>query len=183
MAVRAVERKPQGDKEILSGLHRFSRYEPPGNVLSDIKEWYGIYGLLVLKKEFSDRLRLQVFDKVILNRLGKNKDLAGLLTEPAEDGWFVETDQRGNVKQALVTAGYPVKDLCGYTTGDALPVRLRDVDTSGNEFALRDYQEEAVDVFHQGGRSSGGNGIIYRAGGHLKDIRAYPAGSGRVQGN
>ncbi|WP_035239178.1 DNA repair helicase XPB [Desulfobacter vibrioformis] len=156
-------------EEILSGLHRFSRYEPPGNVLSDIKEWYGIYGLLVLKKESSDRLRLQVFDEVILNRLGKNKDLAGLLTEPAEDGWFVETDQRGNVKQALVKAGYPVKDLCGYTTGDALPVRLRDVDTSGNQFALRDYQEEAVDVFHQGGRSSGGNGII-----------VLPCGSGKT---
>jgi len=156
-------------EEILSGLHRFSRYEPPGNVLSDIKEWYGIYGLLVLKKESSDRLRLQVFDEVILNRLGKNKDLAGLLTEPAEDGWFVETDQRGNVKQALVKAGYPVKDLCGYTTGDALPVRLRDVDPSGNRFALRDYQEEAVEVFHQGGRSSGGNGII-----------VLPCGSGKT---
>lgn len=156
-------------EEILSELHRFSRYEPPGNVLSEIKEWYGIYGLLVLKKESSDRLRLQVFDEVILNRLGKNKDLAGLLTEPAEDGWFVETDQRGNVKQALVKAGYPVKDLCGYTTGDALPVKLRDVDTSGNKFALRDYQEEAVDIFHQGGRSSGGNGII-----------VLPCGSGKT---
>ncbi len=156
-------------EEILSGLQRFSRYEPPGNVLSDIKEWYGIYGLLVLKKESSDRLRLQVFDEVILNRLGKNKDLAGLLTEPAEDGWFVETDQRGNIKQALVKAGYPVKDLCGYTTGDALSVRLRDVDISGNQFALRDYQEEAVDVFHQGGRSSGGNGII-----------VLPCGSGKT---
>lgn len=156
-------------EEILAGLHQFSRYEPPANVLSDIKEWYGIYGLLVLEKDSSGRLRLQVFDKVILNRLSKNKDLAGLLTEPAENGWFVETDQRGNVKQALVKAGYPVKDLCGYATGDALSVRLRDVDTSGNQFALRDYQKEAVDVFHQGGRSSGGNGII-----------VLPCGSGKT---
>ncbi|MCF8086998.1 MAG: DEAD/DEAH box helicase [Desulfotignum sp.] len=156
-------------EDILSGLHRFSRYEPPGNVLADIKEWYEVYGLLVLEKDPSGRLRLQVFDEVILNRLGKNKDLATLLTEPAQGGWFVETDQRGNVKQALVKAGYPVKDLCGYTAGEALSIGLRDVDTSGNEFALRDYQKEAVDIFYQKGRSSGGNGII-----------VLPCGSGKT---
>jgi DNA excision repair protein ERCC-3 len=154
---------------ILDGLHRFSRYEPPGNVLSDIKEWYGVYGQLVLTKESPDRLRLQVFDKVILHRISRNEDLAGFWKESVTDGWLVETDQRGNVKQALVKAGYPVKDLCGYVTGDALALALKDKDTSGNAFALRDYQKEAVDIFYQGGRSSGGNGII-----------VLPCGSGKT---
>jgi DNA excision repair protein ERCC-3 len=156
-------------EKILTGLHRFSRYEPPANVLSDIKEWYGVYGLLVLKKESCNRLRLQVFDDVILNRLRRNKDLTHFLKEPLKDGWLVETDQRGNIKQALVKAGYPVKDLCGYVTGDALAIELRDVDTSGNAFSLRDYQEESADILYQEGRSSGGNGII-----------VLPCGSGKT---
>ena len=168
---------------ILEGLHRFSRYEPPGNVLSDIKEWYGVYGQLVLIKESPDLLRLQVFDKVILHRISQNEDLAGFWKESVKDGWLVETDQRGNVKQALVKAGYPVKDLCGYVTGDALALALKDVDTSGTTFCTSGLSGRSRGYFLPGRAVLRGKRYHcpalwfrknhYRAGGYFQNCRAY----------
>jgi DNA excision repair protein ERCC-3 len=68
--------------------------------------------------------------------------------------------ERGNVKQALVKTGYPVKDLCGYVVGAPLEMRLRPVDLDGAAFHLRDYQIDAVAAFYQSGRESGGSGVI-----------------------
>ncbi len=155
--------------EIRDGIKRFSRYELPVNVLDDMREWHGTYGLLVLEKESDTQLRLRVLDETVLNRIEKNADLKPFWTKTVEDGWLVPASRRGDVKQALIKAGYPVKDICGYVEGAALEISLRKTDLEGNSFSLRDYQREAVDTFHQGGRSTGGSGIV-----------VLPCGSGKT---
>ncbi|MDM8552875.1 helicase-associated domain-containing protein [Desulfobacterales bacterium HSG2] len=155
--------------EITEGLNRFSRYEPPSNVISDIREWYAVYGRLILEKESGNRLRLSVSDPVILNRIRQDKTLMRFWLEKTPDGFLIDSGDRGNVKHALVKIGYPVRDLCGYLSGDAIDVKLCKKDKDGLPFALRDYQREAVDVFYQSGRAAGGSGII-----------VLPCGSGKT---
>ncbi len=155
--------------DIGDGIERFSRYEPPANVLADMREWHGLYGLLVLEKASETHLRLRVGDGIVLNRIRQNTELEHFWESPAEDGWFIASLERGNLKQALIKAGYPVKDICGYVEGADLNISLRDVEPDGNAFALRDYQRDAVDTFYQGGRSTGGSGII-----------VLPCGSGKT---
>ncbi len=155
--------------DIGDGIERFSRYEPPANVLADMREWHGLYGLLVLEKASETHLRLRVGDGIVLNRIRQNTELEHFWARPAEEGWLIASLERGNLKQALIKAGYPVKDICGYVEGADLNIALRDVEPDGNAFALRDYQRDAVDTFYQGGRSTGGSGII-----------VLPCGSGKT---
>ncbi|MDM8557786.1 DNA repair helicase XPB [Candidatus Parabeggiatoa sp. HSG14] len=156
-------------QEIFDGLQNFSKYPLPANVLADIQEWYASYGKLVLQKESKNRLLLQVEDTTILERLIHDKSLKSFWLEESSNGLFVAASERGNVKYALIKAGYPVKDLCGYLSGEDLVVSLRDTDLEGNPFALRDYQQDAVDAFYHAGRKTGGNGII-----------VLPCGSGKT---
>lgn len=154
---------------LLDGLERFARYDLPANVLTDMKEWYGVYGRLILEKDGAGQLRLTVEDAAILNRLRQDKSLQPFWQAQANDGFLVAADDRGNVKQALVKIGYPVKDLCGYVSGTPFELALRPIDLDGDPFALRDYQVEAVEAFYQAGRARGGSGII-----------VLPCGSGKT---
>lgn len=54
--------------------------------------------------------------------------------------------------------------------GAPIDLRLRNIDSDGHAFALRDYQKEAVDAFYQAGSASGGSGIIVLACGSGKTI-------------
>ena len=155
--------------EILGGLKRYARYEPPESVLTDLREWYGAYGELILEKAGADRLRLVVRSPAILERLRRDKDLERFWAEEVAEGFLVGAADRGEVKHALVKIGYPVKDLCGYTAGEPLAVALREVDLDGRPFRLRDYQTDAVEAFYHAGRASGGSGII-----------VLPCGSGKT---
>ncbi len=155
--------------DIEGGIKQFSRYEPPANVMADMREWHALYGLLVLEKEDQTQLRLRVLDATVRNRIRQIKPLVPFWTASTDDGWLVDGINRGNLKQALIKAGYPVKDVCGYVEGHALEISLRDTDLDGHAFALRDYQRDAVDTFYQGGRATGGNGII-----------VLPCGSGKT---
>lgn len=154
---------------ILDGLERFTRYDLPPNVLTDMKEWYGVYGRLVLEKDGPGQLRLAVEDAAILNRLRQDKSLQPFWHAETDNGFLMAADDRGHIKQALVKIGYPVKDLCGYVSGTPFDLSLRPVDLDGGPFALRDYQVEAVEAFYQAGRARGGSGII-----------VLPCGSGKT---
>jgi len=61
--------------EILDGLKRYARYDVPGNVLTDLREWYSAYGKLVLRKEGPGTLRLEVAEEHIRERLRYDKAL------------------------------------------------------------------------------------------------------------
>jgi len=146
--------------EILDGLKRFSRYDVPGNVLTDLREWYSVYGKLVLRKEGPGTLRLEVAEEHIGERLRYDKALQPFWQEERDGAFIVPAVARGQLKHALVKAGYPVKDLCGYVAGAALPVSLRNCTRAGQVFHLRDYQHDAVQAFYHAGRETGGSGVI-----------------------
>src|SRR5450756_736753 len=101
-------------KQIVEGLETFSRYGIPSNVIVDMREWYETYGKLVLQKVAQDRLELEVEDSRILERILNNKSLEHFwVKNDGQSGLFIPQIKRGDLKHALIKAGYPVKDLCG----------------------------------------------------------------------
>ena len=159
-------------KDILEGLEAFSRYGIPSNVIVDMREWYETYGKLVLQKAEAadDCLELVVKDTRILERIRNNKSLEEFwVNNDGLPGLFIPQARRGDLKQALIKAGYPVKDLCGYLEGERLDITLRSIDLDGNSFQLRDYQKDAIDMFYCAGQKTGGSGVI-----------VLPCGSGKT---
>ncbi|MBE0522824.1 MAG: DEAD/DEAH box helicase [Methanosarcinales archaeon] len=157
-------------KEIVEGLEDFSRYGIPSNVIVDIREWYETYGKLVLQKAAHDCLELEVKDFRILERIRNNKSLEQFWVDnDGLPGLFIPQVRRGDLKHALIKAGYPVKDLCGYLDGERFDLTLRSIDLEGKSFQLRDYQKDAVDVFYCAGQKTGGSGVI-----------VLPCGSGKT---
>ena len=162
---------------IIQGLDSFSRYSIPPNVLASLEEWYQQYGKFVLEKENDEELRLFVHDPAIFNRLLNDASLQYFWLQADETSFLIKKNNRGNIKQALIQIGYPVNDLCGYLTGDAFNIQLRDTDLNSNVFHLRPYQQEAIEAFYQNGKSSGGNGIIVLPCGSGKTIIGLGAGA------
>jgi DNA excision repair protein ERCC-3 len=161
-------------KEIVEGLEEFSRYSVPSNVIVDMREWYETYGKLLLQKAKAraaeDCLELVVNDSRILERIRNNESLEDFwMDNDGLPGLFIPQARRGDLKHALIKAGYPVKDLCGYLEGERLEITLRSIDLDGNSFQLRDYQKDAVDLFYCAGQKTGGSGVI-----------VLPCGSGKT---
>jgi DNA excision repair protein ERCC-3 len=146
--------------EITGGIEKYSKYTIPKNVLDDIKTWYNQYGKLILEKHNDDLLILTSSDQFIFDKIINDKNLQTFWKTKQECSVLLSNNDRGNIKHALIKAGYPVKDLCGYSAGDKLEIKLRDIDISGNKFSLRDYQKEAIESFYHGGKKTGGSGII-----------------------
>ncbi len=155
--------------EIIDDLHSYSKYDIPANVVTNITEWYNAYGKLVLQKSSSELLFLEIKDARILKRIVNDDLLRPYYESTTENGLLVLAEERGNIKQAFIKAGYPIKDICGYITGEPFDISLRLTDIDGNEFGLRDYQTEAVNAFYHSGRKTGGNGVI-----------VLPCGSGKT---
>lgn len=161
-------------KEIVEGLEEFSRYCIPSNVIVDMREWYETYGKLLLQKAKAraaeDCLELVVNDSRILERIRNNESLEDFwVDKDGLSGLFIPQARRGDLKHALIKAGYPVKDLCGYLEGERFDLTLRSIDLDGNSFQLRDYQKDAVDMFYCAGKKTGGSGVI-----------VLPCGSGKT---
>src|SRR6187399_2903728 len=63
-----------------------------------------------------------------------------------DDTVVVHNSERGRVKQMLLKIGWPAEDLAGYVDGEAHPISLVQ-----DGWALRPYQQQAVDGFWHGG--------------------------------
>lgn len=159
--------------EITEGLRRYAKYSLPDTVLFNMREWYHVYGKLVLEPYSKEKLKLRVEDEYIFEYLQHDERLESFWSENGcvlgEGSLLVPRGARGRVKQALVKAGYPVKDVCGYAPGAPFEISLREVDLDGHPFQLRDYQQDAVEAFYQAGRPTGGSGVI-----------VLPCGSGKT---
>jgi DNA excision repair protein ERCC-3 len=116
-----------------------------------------------------DRLRLETTETSLLDRLRHDEALLPFWLGERDGALIVSAHERGNLKQALVKTGYPVKDLCGYVAGTALDIGLRDYTRDGLAFHLRDYQRDAIQAFYHAGRETGGSGVI-----------VLPCGSGKT---
>jgi DNA excision repair protein ERCC-3 len=145
---------------IVGGLERFGKYELPGNVRADIVDAVARYGRVKLVQE-GQHLVLVSDDRALLIEIERHKRIAPcLIGRHLSGGLLVDPAQRGRIKQALLQFGYPAEDLAGYVSGAPLEIALRGTTLDGRSFTLRDYQHEAVDVFHAGGTSRGGSGVI-----------------------
>ena len=145
-----------GAEQMLAALERYSKYDLPGNVRIDILELVSRFGRLKLNKH-GDDLLLTSSDRALIEEILRNKHLAPLIQgREDETSLLVNAGNRGRLKQALIGFGYPAEDLAGYVKGAELPLALRERTLSGESFGLRAYQQDAVDVFHAGGRGHRG---------------------------
>jgi DNA excision repair protein ERCC-3 len=150
-------------QEIVEGLRLFAKYPLPDNVVFEIRDAIGRYGRVRLTRDPYDaeRLRLMSDDPLLLVELERNRYLSPyILQQVGPHTLQVPASRRGHVKQALVKAGYPAEDLVGYTLGDPLPIRLRDLTLGNGPFAIREYQRDAAEIFWANGSDAGGAGVI-----------------------
>src|SRR5258708_7819870 len=146
--------------EMLEALERYSKYDVPANVRTEIADQVSRYGRIRLTRRDGD-LALESLDAALLAEIVRHKSVAPLVrSQPDAHTLLADPSDRGRLKQALVGVGYPAQDEAGYTDGRSLPIQLRNPAKSGEAFALRHYQQGAVQVFHAGGAASGGSGVI-----------------------
>ncbi len=141
-------------------LKAYSRFEVPGNVVRDIEDLHARYGRLRLERIDEDALCLKAEDETLLDQVQAGALTRDLVGERENGSLHVEAGNRGEVKRALIKMGWPVEDLAGYVDGGPLSVPLRQDLGNGNPFNLRDYQHEAVEIFHRDGSVQGGSGVI-----------------------
>ena len=147
-------------EETIEALVHYGKYELPDNVRVDIADYISRYGRIKLTKE-NGGLLLRSDDEALIAEIARHKSLKKYVQQQLDPGTLlVNAAERGFLKQALVTFGYPAEDLAGYEKGDPLAIQLRDRTAEGRPFALRKYQQEAVDVFHAGGSARGGSGVV-----------------------
>jgi DNA excision repair protein ERCC-3 len=152
-------------EEILDFLNAYAKYPTPLGLRREIVEFLGRYGQLQLTSR-EGRLELQTGRRELLEEVLHMKHLKEyfLDEEPGqEEGAFrigVKTGFRGQLKVALIKIGYPVEDVAGYREGTPLEVRLKERLADLGPFALRPYQQQAVEAFYAGGQATGGSGVI-----------------------
>jgi DNA excision repair protein ERCC-3 len=148
-------------EQVVGVLRRYTKFPIPPNLPADIAETVSRYGRVKLERAADGKLRLVCADRPLLVELSRQKKLKEYLGEQLDETSFaVEPAFRGVLKQALIAVGYPAEDLAGYTAGAVLPLKLREVASTGLPFRVRDYQREAADVFYAGGDVRGGSGVI-----------------------
>lgn len=145
---------------VVEMLQRFSKYELPPNVVSDVRDYIGRYGRIKLLREGGE-LVLRSDDPVLIAEITRQKRMQPyILAQRDAHSLSVDPARRGHVKQALVSIGYPAEDLAGYTDGEQLHFDLRENALSGKPFTMREYQGDAVAAFHANGTVSGGSGVV-----------------------
>ena len=146
--------------QITSSLCEYAKYDVPGHVLTEVRQYAGRYGRLKLLRD-GDTLRLSAADQPLAEEIWHHEEVRKYLLSREDPRTFrVMPVHRGWLKQAMVKIGWPIEDLAGYVQGEALAVALRTVTIEGNPFAPRPYQREAMDIFHAGGRAVGGSGVL-----------------------
>ncbi|QAY65499.1 DNA repair helicase XPB [Paenibacillus protaetiae] len=146
--------------DVLSALSSNARYGLPMQTEAAITRYMGRYGKLRLELGQAGSLLLRGDSGLLAEAAGKPAVAAFLRGREADGSWCVSPDCRGRLKQELTRAGYPVIDTAGYHDGEALAVSMLSVTRSGQPFALRDYQQQAVDAFYREGSVQGGSGVV-----------------------
>lgn len=147
-------------QEIIETLERFSRYPIPENIIYEIKDQVGRYGRIRLVAE-DDHLLLEADEPELIVQFLADKRLKPYLgKKQGKKRVVVDRAHRGVLKQALIKRDFPVEDLSGYVEGKAIDLELRDATLKGEEFGLRKYQRDAVQVFHAEGDVRGGSGVL-----------------------
>ncbi|MBI9016355.1 MAG: DEAD/DEAH box helicase [Phycisphaerae bacterium] len=148
-------------EQISQCLTDFSKYPVPEHVLFEVKNYASRYGKLIIKAGPDGKLILAADDILLAEEIWHNKHVVLYLEKRLSDTEFlVEPLWRGKLKSTLTRIGFPAEDLAGYTDGDSLELQLREKTLDGENFTLREYQNEAADAFYAQGSARGGSGVI-----------------------
>jgi DNA excision repair protein ERCC-3 len=113
----------------------------------DIQETMDRYGKLVIRRDTEGQLLLTCSSPAILLEASRGSKISALLgSRLSEDTFEVLAFARGALKQELLKLGWPADDLAGYTPGTPHEIALAEKD-----WAIRDYQSNAVSKFWDGG--------------------------------
>lgn len=152
-----------------AALHDHSRYPVPEDVEQTVFDLAERFGRVVITSE-DGMLRCTCADAVTAELLSRDKKAGAYLAHRIDDTSFrTPAEHRGLLKQALISAGYPARDLAGYVSGDVLDITLRERTASNTPFFVRDYQNQAAETFYAAGSARGGSGVI-----------VLPCGSGKT---
>lgn len=147
-------------KEVIETLKAYSRFDLPHNLIYEIETFMERYGQVRILRE-DGRLILETLDPALLAEIRNHRQTAPLIESVLDDHRAVLLPHtRGMVKMALTNIGFPAEDLAGYATGAPLEVDIRETTLEGKPLNLREYQKDAVQVFHAGGTDKGGSGVI-----------------------
>ena len=160
-------------EEIVATLDRYAKFPVPSQVSSEIAETMKRYGRLTIDGDqgaqsdashrapyvpsppsgsASDgsnpmRLVLRADNASLLREISSAKKIAPLLGARLDElSYEVQPWARGQLKQELVARGWPAEDLAGYTPGEPY-----DIELVQDGWHLRDYQQQAVEKFAEGG--------------------------------
>jgi len=134
-------------EQVVDALIKYARYAVPNALLIDIADQMGRYGRLKLENHPVHGLILTTTDKPVLEEVLRNKKIAPMMGKRVDDETVVVfPSERGALKQALLKLGWPAEDFAGYVDGEAHPIELAE-----NGWAIRPYQNHAVDSFWHGG--------------------------------
>ncbi len=138
-------------EQVVDALVRWSRFPVPQALLVDVVDTMARYGRLVLQAHPAHGLVMVSSDRAVLEEVLRNKKVAPMLgIRIGDDTVAVHPSERGRLKQVLLKVGWPAEDQAGYVDGKAHPISLVE-----DGWALRSYQQAAVDGFW-----SGGSGVV-----------------------
>ncbi|MEL0291157.1 MAG: DNA repair helicase XPB [Aquiluna sp.] len=130
---------------IIDSLTRWSKFELPQAVVSEIRSTIDRFGKLVITRD-DEGLLLVSDSQAVMAEVSSNKKVSELLTERVESGSRIQPWARGQLKQQLLKLGWPAEDTAGFTPGTPYEISLAESD-----WELRDYQKQAVEKFQAGG--------------------------------
>src|SRR5439155_11614793 len=113
--------------DIFGTLERYTKFDLPRNVLTDIEDYISRFGRVKLVKSDAGELLLRSDDPMLIAEIARNKRVQPcVLAQPDRNTLQIDPKMRGHIKQALVLFGYPAEDLAGYTDGAPLVLALSD---------------------------------------------------------
>lgn len=156
--------------EVIARLEQWSKYPLPPAVVHEVREYMGRYGRLRLIPH-GEGMALESDNSLLIEEIVRMKELNNYLQERVSPTKVVVVPAtRGLLKMALTRVDMPVEDLVGYVEGEHLDLTLRKEQLlRGGDFALRDYQAEAAEIFYSAGAARGGSGVV-----------VLPCGSGKT---
>ena len=135
-------------EQMLKTLDDYAKFPVPQSVSIDITETVGRYGRLIIERDADGELIITGTDPAVLAEITRSPKVGQFLgVRRTSTEWTLLPWARGQVKQELLKLGWPAEDHAGYTPGTPHEIDLNNADG----WALRPYQEQAIDNFFAGG--------------------------------
>lgn len=161
--------------ELVKGLKDLSKFDIPKNVLDSIHETMERYGLvkLIPHPDRKDLLRLEFATAYIAKVVSALPAAKEMMVADGRRWWGIQAGHRGLFKQRMLTSGWPIEDLAGFSPGAHLEIKLRQTTKLAQKpFVVRDYQTEAAKRWFMDGKPAGGHGVVVLPCGAGKTIVA-----------